>query len=224
MLQFFAFSLLASLLPLSAPVESPVLSESISNRNIKSITEDSRGYIWIGTYRGLNRFNGREYRQYYSIDDDYGLPGNQAIDVFCDSRGRLWAATTNGIAIYDAERDDFRRVCLDDIYLTANMELTETFDGRILLNTRLSVFEYDEEGNEFRKVLSILEEGWNQMNRLLVSPLDGSLYLVDPEYIRKIDAVTFEESGWAAAPACMSMNAPATGSCLSPRPSANAAA
>ena len=145
MLQFFAFSLLASLLPLSAPVESPVLSESISNRNIKSITEDSRGYIWIGTYRGLNRFNGREYRQYYSIDDDYGLPGNQAIDVFCDSRGRLWAATTNGIAIYDAERDDFRRVCLDDIYLTANMELTETFDGRILLNTRLSVFEYDEE-------------------------------------------------------------------------------
>lgn len=193
MLQFFAFSLLASLLPLSAPVESPVLSERISNRNIKSITEDSRGYIWIGTYRGLNRFNGREYRQYYFVDDDYGLPGNQAIDVFCDSRGRLWVVTTNGIAIYDAGLDDFRRVRLDDIYLTANMELSETFDGRILLNTRLSVFEYDEEGNEFKEVLAMLEKGWNhQINRLMVSPLDGSLYLVDPEYIRKIDAATFE--------------------------------
>ena len=45
------------------------ISATISNQNITDFQEDAQGYIWIGTTRGLNRFNAHEYRQYYSSND-----------------------------------------------------------------------------------------------------------------------------------------------------------
>ena len=38
-------------------MESPVITNDISNQKVTSFAEDSQGHIWIGTFRGLNRFN-----------------------------------------------------------------------------------------------------------------------------------------------------------------------
>ena len=65
------------------------ISATISNQNITDFQEDAQGYIWIGTTRGLNRFNAHEYRQYYSSNDSLQLPGDRIQDIFMDSRKRL---------------------------------------------------------------------------------------------------------------------------------------
>ena len=41
----------------SSPEKSLVLSEHISNQKVKSICEDKYGQIWIGTFRGLNKYD-----------------------------------------------------------------------------------------------------------------------------------------------------------------------
>ena len=42
----------------SSPEKNLVLSDHISNQKVKSICEDRYGQIWIGTFRGLNKYDG----------------------------------------------------------------------------------------------------------------------------------------------------------------------
>ena len=96
----------------SAGAESPVITNDISNQQIKAFAEDAQGYIWVGTFRGLNRYNVHEYHQYFCTDDSSGLPDNQITDLLLDSKGRMWVATVNGVCIY-TDKDNFQRIPFD---------------------------------------------------------------------------------------------------------------
>ena len=43
----------------------PIIANSISNQQIRAFAEDKNGHIWIGTFRGLNKFTSHEYHQYF---------------------------------------------------------------------------------------------------------------------------------------------------------------
>jgi len=90
----------------------PVVHEDISNQRVSSFVEDELGHIWIGTYRGLNKFTSGEYYQYFSVDDSLGLPDNQISQLYRDSRDRLWVGTVNGISRY-TENDSFKKIPLE---------------------------------------------------------------------------------------------------------------
>lgn len=45
-----------------ANIEHFGIEEGLSHRTIFSIHEDKRGFIWIGTQYGLNRFDGHEFK------------------------------------------------------------------------------------------------------------------------------------------------------------------
>lgn len=68
------------------------LSESVA----QTIIQDERGYIWVGTGYGLNRFDGVSFKQYYEED---GLSSNDVHALFQDSEGTIWAGTEYGISI-----------------------------------------------------------------------------------------------------------------------------
>lgn len=69
--------------------------DHISTPHVTSIAEDADGYIWIGTQRGLNRYNGTSYRVYSQgpeeLQDDY------INAVCCDTDGRIWIGSSSGI-------------------------------------------------------------------------------------------------------------------------------
>ncbi|MBO4754519.1 MAG: hypothetical protein J5543_07975 [Bacteroidales bacterium] len=50
------------------------LDTDLSSRQIHYIHEDNDGYLWICTERGLNRFDGQHYQQYYATADTTSLP------------------------------------------------------------------------------------------------------------------------------------------------------
>src|SRR5664279_4255013 len=50
--------------------------EGLSNNFISGIVQDSTGYIWISTNRGLNRFDGRFFVNFYKGSPDLPLPDN----------------------------------------------------------------------------------------------------------------------------------------------------
>ncbi|MDD6528820.1 MAG: two-component regulator propeller domain-containing protein, partial [Prevotella copri] len=66
---------------ISSPEKDLVLSDHISNQKVMSICEDKYGQIWIGTFRGLNKYDGNQYHQYYCVDDSLGLPDNNITDI-----------------------------------------------------------------------------------------------------------------------------------------------
>ena len=68
----------------------------LTQGEIESIYEDSRGFLWIGSHFGLTRYDGREFRNFYHhVDDPSSLGDNIINSIDEDSEGNLWMALYN---------------------------------------------------------------------------------------------------------------------------------
>ena len=137
-----------------APAEpdgSFAVSDRLSNSRINDITQDRHGHIWFATFRGLNKFDGHTYHQFYCTDDSSGLPDNQVNALLAASDGTLWIATVNGVAALTHE-GSFRRVDVPE-GMRSISSILETRDGRILFSAGFSLMEYDGEQNALRPVI-----------------------------------------------------------------------
>jgi len=69
----------------------------LSNNKVNCFIQDRRGFMWIGTDDGLNRYDG----QYFTIlrkqrQSGLGLSGNIITDLVEDGKGIIWIATADG--------------------------------------------------------------------------------------------------------------------------------
>jgi ligand-binding sensor domain-containing protein len=48
--------------------------DGLSGNNITGLVQDEKGYVWIGTTNGLNRFDGTSFKTYYKSSPDISLP------------------------------------------------------------------------------------------------------------------------------------------------------
>lgn len=90
------------------------LSENsqLSNLNITAIAQDSKGFLWVGTMDGLNRFDGYDFKIYRNIENDTtSLVKNRVEAIYEDSDGILWVSTLNsGLQYYNRTADEFSRI------------------------------------------------------------------------------------------------------------------
>lgn len=75
----------------------------LSNNKVNCIIQDKRGFTWIGTDDGLNRYDGNNFYIFKNKPgDSSSLSGNTITDLFEDKQGILWIATADGgITRYD---------------------------------------------------------------------------------------------------------------------------
>ena len=74
------------------------VEQGLSQAVVQSIAQDHRGFIWIGTQQGLNRFDGNEFVSYYH---DPAMPESLSHDwiwtLHLDRQGHLWIGTGGGL-------------------------------------------------------------------------------------------------------------------------------
>jgi signal transduction histidine kinase/ligand-binding sensor domain-containing protein/DNA-binding response OmpR family regulator len=70
-------------------------AEGLSQNTIKSIIQDSNGFIWVGTYNGINKYDGYSMVHYNFSNDVNSLSSNIIISLFEDKDGYIWAGTTD---------------------------------------------------------------------------------------------------------------------------------
>ncbi|PWN06851.1 sensor histidine kinase [Rhodohalobacter mucosus] len=70
------------------------LSESVAH----DLIQDERGYVWVATGYGLNRFDGNYFRQFY---EDDGLANNKVNSLYQDSEKKIWVGTETGISLLE---------------------------------------------------------------------------------------------------------------------------
>lgn len=71
-------------------------STKLSNTYVHALAEDEDGFLWIGTQKGLNRYNGSSYR-IYEHRDSLSLSSDNVLSLCADSLHRLWVGTDAGI-------------------------------------------------------------------------------------------------------------------------------
>lgn len=121
--------------------QSPLVTNDISNQQITAFGEDGKGHIWIGTFRGLNKFSVNEYHQYFCTDDSLDIPDNHIHDIFLDSKKRLWISTVNGVCQY-TDKDNFKNIRLSGNNRNG-LRLSESSKGDILLTTLTDICLYN---------------------------------------------------------------------------------
>lgn len=121
--------------------QSPLVTNDISNQQITAFGEDGKGHIWIGTFRGLNKFSVNEYHQYFCTDDSLDIPDNHIHDIFLDSKKRLWISTVNGVCQY-TDKDNFKNIRLSGNNRNG-LRLSESSKGDIWLTTLTDICLYN---------------------------------------------------------------------------------
>lgn len=78
----------------------------LSYDDCRAILQDSRGFMWFGTYMGLNRYDGHSFTV-YGRDELCGK--SDFIHAMAeDDNGNLWIGTDDGLLEYDYELDRFK--------------------------------------------------------------------------------------------------------------------
>ncbi|WP_373799603.1 ligand-binding sensor domain-containing protein, partial [Bacteroides heparinolyticus] len=80
----------------------------LSSSLINQLFQDSKGFIWVATEYGLNRFDGLNFFTYRHVPDDAAsLTSDYVRTIFEDSRHNLLIGCINGLMRYDRETDTF---------------------------------------------------------------------------------------------------------------------
>jgi ligand-binding sensor domain-containing protein/two-component sensor histidine kinase len=96
LLLFFLLCLSSKAQP-SLYFEKLTTEHGLSHNKVNCIIEDKRGFIWIGTSDGLNRFDGKNFLHYYKRSSDpTSISGNIITDLLEDKDGIIWIATSDG--------------------------------------------------------------------------------------------------------------------------------
>ena len=74
----------------------------ISSSMINHIYQDSKGYIWVSTEDGLNKYDGAKFVNYKNhFNDSTSLLGNHVYRTFQDAKGNLYVLSIKGLQIYN---------------------------------------------------------------------------------------------------------------------------
>ena len=86
--------------------ENITTANGLSDNIITCIYQDSKGFLWIGTSNGLNKYDGLGFKTFYAIEgDSNSLSGNVIVNLFEDKQGVFWIATRDGgITSYDPKQ------------------------------------------------------------------------------------------------------------------------
>ena len=82
----------------------------LSTSQVNNIFKDSRGFVWIGTPYGLNRFDGYRVKAFYSNKrDTTTMRDNYSDRTYEDKDGRLWLRQGMNYCVYDPVTETFER-------------------------------------------------------------------------------------------------------------------
>ena len=69
----------------------------LPQNTVRSILQTRDGYLWLGTFGGLARFDGSKFKV-FDVSNLPQLPSSRVLSLFEDRDGALWIGTRNGLA------------------------------------------------------------------------------------------------------------------------------
>jgi ligand-binding sensor domain-containing protein/signal transduction histidine kinase len=133
------------------------IHEGLLNNRVSAVYQGYQEYIWIGTYSGLHRFDGLNFKVYASSADSTTINDNYIGTIYEDSQRELWIGTGNGVSRYNRKTDDFTRFKLPSSIQVQSGEtnlvhtILEDEKGTIWVCSRIwGLFFFNTEKQEFQ--------------------------------------------------------------------------
>ena len=187
---------------------------NMPTQEIYALTQDSLGFIWIGSTDGLYKLDAANNIQIFKKNDpviEGGIASSAIRALYVDSKNNLWIGTTaGGLTKYHQPTNEwttFQSIPSDDTSLSNNdiLSILEDSKGRIWVGTEYGLNLFQPETNSFirflpnvkdkqalqaRAVLSILED---HQQRIWISNWGGGIHLFLPNEEGDISKSTFRQ-------------------------------
>ncbi len=134
------------------------VKDGLSNREVFDIHQDSRGFIWIATKYGLNRYDGKSFKWW--TKEKNGLSSNEVHHILEDGEGYLWVLSVNSWFHLDRPLS----TSLVNIYTGKVISLEEKFGEDLPFQTS--------------EILTIVSD---EEQTLFISTTQGALFYYRPE-------------------------------------------
>ena len=136
-------------------VEFYSIKDGLSQNTVNCIFQDEKGYIWIGTQDGLNKFDGYSFKIYKkSLKRKHSL-SNNTINAICkNTDNSIWIATQSGLCKYCYKTDNFE-VFLNDsgnpnsLHTNRINALYQDNSGVLWIKSEQGIDKYDPLTNKF---------------------------------------------------------------------------
>lgn len=206
---FYAFSILVLLLVAITSMAQGIsegielrfdhltVNNGLSHSDAMCVVEDDEGFVWIGTNKGVDRFNGNDVKNYAANTDGgvtSGFTSNRIRSLYVSPSNELWVGTENGgVSLYDRPHDSFIHVNeklfshpdRSLLAILANAHVTtvaEDAQGNIWIGTtQEGVFILDRKDNKFLRIkrLALTDTGFMQFGvRGIHVSAEGRVYIV----------------------------------------------
>ncbi|MFN3307652.1 MAG: two-component regulator propeller domain-containing protein [Anaerolineales bacterium] len=181
-----ALGLLSLVAPLSTNAQLQTLrfhhltpTQGLAHGIVLSILQDRQGFLWFGTQRGLNRYDGYNFALYrHSLEDAHSLSNDTVQALYEDSRGWLWIGSASGLDHLDPER--LQVIRHPEVYESIRA-FAEDDQGRLWIGSDGSgLYWYAYEDETFHSLSEVLPAGEAfpdpVINALYYAP-DGTLWI-----------------------------------------------
>lgn len=164
------------------------------------VYSDTDGFLWFGSYTGLYRYDGTEFKKY--LMDGRSLPVN---DMVQDSKGFFWIAT-NGDGVYCFDGKDFKEIKLEDEDQGMSVINSLYIDQEDVLwvGTKSGLFSIDTENDCKVKMyidcsnLAVRDIGEISEGHILAIMKDGEVFSIQEDRTEKLQL----ESDTSGIPRC----------------------
>ncbi|NVK89301.1 MAG: EAL domain-containing protein [Gammaproteobacteria bacterium] len=176
------------------------IEQGLKSRWVSALAQDKRGFVWIGSSNGLQRYDGYQFLDVSGHNQI--LLGSEVYDIFIDSKQRLWVANEKSAFEVNTTTLKTRAVAFEgdqfsDTVSTPVLKIKESADGSIWFTRWDGLFRIAPNHSIAHKVtegftdLDFSEDGLLSMElvdqQLLIGTSKG-LYITDLEnrFLRRI--------------------------------------
>lgn len=113
-------------------------SNGLPDNTVKCIAQDVQGFIWMGTFNGLCRFDGSEFKVYRHETEEYAQMKSNHVEALLSVEDSLWVGTQSGLNCLSLKDDRFYSCT----YLTSSgeqREISASIQSILLCGNRLFV-------------------------------------------------------------------------------------
>jgi signal transduction histidine kinase/ligand-binding sensor domain-containing protein/DNA-binding NarL/FixJ family response regulator len=98
------------------PIRYIGIEHGLSNNSVICIYQDHNGFMWFGTYDGLNRYDGYQFKVYRNrVGDSTSLLDNTVYSIQGDKNHVLWIAGRKGLSLFNPITNSFSTVTYADL-------------------------------------------------------------------------------------------------------------
>ena len=84
-------------------------NNGLSHNSVRHIVQDKKGFLWLGTFSGLNRFDGYQFKNYMSYSPGTNKLYNDDITALelDEASNNLWIGTRKGLTLFKLDTQVF---------------------------------------------------------------------------------------------------------------------